>query len=63
MNEINQRKVFDYISKKKLITTLEKIKNIQGPIFLLIKISTSAERSIRVSWKPKTIRDRVTKSL
>ena len=32
-------------------------------IFLLIKISTSKERSKRVSWKPKTIRDRVTKSL
>ena len=32
-------------------------------IFLLIKISTSKERSKRVSWKPKTIRDKVTKSL
>jgi len=32
-------------------------------IFFLIKISTSKERSKRVSWKPKTIRDRVTKSL
>jgi len=56
-------KVFKIKTKEKLITTLEKIKNIQGPIFLLIKISTSAERSTRVSWKPKTIRDRVTKSL
>jgi len=32
-------------------------------IFLLIKISTSKERSKQVSWKPKTIRDKVTKSL
>jgi|TARA_B110000467_G_scaffold105176_1_gene95570 sulfopyruvate decarboxylase TPP-binding subunit len=35
----------------------------EGPIFLLIKISTSKERSKRVSWEPKTIRNRVMKSI
>ena len=56
-------KIFKIKSKSKLISVLIKIKNLQGPIFLLIKISTSKKRSRRVSWKPKTIRDRVIKSL
>lgn len=55
--------IFTIKSKTKLLSILEKIKNLQGPIFLLIKISTSKERSKRVSWKPKTIRDRIMKSL
>ena len=42
---------------------LQEIKKYPGPIFLLVKISTSKERSKRVSWDPKTIRDRVMKSL
>ena len=56
-------KIFIIKSKTKLLSVLSKIKNLQGPIFLLIKISTSNERSRRVSWEPKTIRDRVMKSL
>ncbi len=50
-------------SKSKLVSILKNIKKYQGPIFLLIKISKSKERSKRVSWKPKTIRDRVMNSL
>ena len=56
-------KIFVIKSKIKLFSILEQIKNLDGPIFLLIKISISKERSKRVSWKPKTIRDRVIKSL
>ena len=56
-------KIFVIKSKITLFSILKKIKNLNGPIFLLIKISTSKERSKRVSWKPKTIRDRVIKSL
>ena len=56
-------KIFKIKSKNNLISTLKIIKKFQGPIFLLIKISKSKERSKRVSWKPKTIRDRVMNSL
>ena len=56
-------KIFVIKSKITLFSILKKIKNLNGPIFLLIKISTSKERSKRISWKPKTIRDRVIKSL
>ena len=55
--------IFVVQSKTKLMSVLKNIKKLQGPIFLLVKISTSNERSIRVSWSPKTIRDRVMKSL
>lgn len=55
--------VFTIKTKEKLITILKKIKNEKGPIFLLIKISTSKERSKRVSWKTTTMRDRFMKSL
>lgn len=56
-------KIFVVKSKTKLHSILKEIKKLDGPIFLLIKISTSKERSKRVSWEPKTIRDRVIKSL
>lgn len=56
-------KVFKIKSKLELVKVLREIKNLQGPIFLLINISTSKVRSKRVSWKPKTIRDRVMRSL
>jgi sulfopyruvate decarboxylase subunit beta len=56
-------KIFKIKSKNSLISILQKIKKYPGPIFLLVKISTSKERSKRVSWDPKTIRDRVMKSL
>jgi sulfopyruvate decarboxylase subunit beta len=56
-------KIFVVQTKNKLISVLKDIKKSQGPIFLLIKISTSEERSKRVSWKPKTITNRVIKSL
>ena len=55
--------IFVVKSKTKLMSVLKNIKKLQGPIFLLVKISTSKERSKRVSWDPKTIRDRVMKSL
>ena len=56
-------KIFIIKSKTKLLSVLKKIKKLEGPIFLLIKVSTSNERSRRVSWKPKTIRNRIMKSL
>ena len=56
-------KIFKIKSKSKLISILKNIKKYQGPVFLLIKISKSKEKSKRVLWKPKTIRDRVMKSL
>ena len=56
-------KIFVVQSKTKLMSVLKELKNLQGPIFLLVKISVSNERSKRVSWTPKTIRDRVMKSL
>ena len=56
-------KIFVVQSKTKLVSVLKELKNLQGPIFLLVKISVSNERSKRVSWTPKTIRDRVMKSL
>jgi len=56
-------KIFVVQSKTKLVSVLKELKNLQGPIFLLVKISVSNERSKRVSWNPKTIRDRVMKSL
>jgi sulfopyruvate decarboxylase subunit beta len=56
-------KIFKIKSKNNLICKLKEIKKYQGPVFLLVKISTSKERSKRVSWTPKTIRDRVIKSL
>ena len=56
-------KIFVVQSKTKLMSILKELKNLQGPIFLLVKISVSNERSKRVSWTPKIIRDRVMKSL
>ena len=56
-------KIFTVKTKTKLLTVIKKIKNIDGPIFILIKISTSKERSIRVSWEPRDIRNRMMKSL
>ena len=56
-------KIFVIKSKTKLMTILKTIKNLQGPIFIIVKISKSKERSIRVSWEPKDIRDRIMKSL
>ncbi|KAF6246750.1 sulfopyruvate decarboxylase subunit beta [Nitrosopumilus sp. b3] len=61
-NSVNY-KIFVIKSKTRLISVLDQIKKQDGPIFLLIKISTSKERSKRVLWKPKTIRDRVVNSL
>ena len=55
--------VFVVQTKTKLISILKSIKKLEGPVFLLVKISTSKERSTRVSWTPKTIRNRVIKSL
>ena len=54
--------VFVVQTKTKLISILKSIKKLEGPVFLLVKISTSQERSTRVSWTPKTSRNRVIKS-
>lgn len=56
-------KIFKVKSESNLVSILKKIKKIQGPVFLLVKISISKERSKRVFWKPKDIRDRVMKSI
>jgi sulfopyruvate decarboxylase subunit beta len=56
-------KIFIIKSKIQLKSILKKIDTLEGPIFLLVKVSTSKERSKRVKWKPKTIRDRVMNSL
>ena len=56
-------KIFTAKSKIQLESVLKVIKAAHGPIFLLVKITTSKERSKRVSWKPKTIRDRMMNSL
>ena len=56
-------KVFNIKSESKLIKILKQIKNMSGPIFLLIKVSKSKERSSRVSWKPEIIRERFMGSL
>ena len=56
-------KTFTIKTRIQLQYVLSKIKKLEGPIFLLVKITTSKERSKRVSWKPKTIRDRVMESL
>ena len=56
-------KILKIGTKNNLHKILKDLKKLQGPIFLLIKISNSKERSKRVSWKPKTIRDRVMNSL
>ena len=55
--------IFEVKTKSKLQSVLKDIKKFKGPIFILVKISTSKERSERVSWDPKTIRDRVMKSM
>jgi thiamine pyrophosphate-dependent acetolactate synthase large subunit-like protein len=56
-------KIFVIKTKTKLMSILKDIKKLEGPVFVLIKISTSKERSKRVSWNPKSIRDRVMKSI
>jgi phosphonopyruvate decarboxylase/sulfopyruvate decarboxylase subunit beta len=61
-NSVNY-KIFVIKSKTKLISVLDQIKRLDEPIFLLIKVSTSKERSKRVSWKPKDIKDRVISSI
>ncbi|WP_148680008.1 thiamine pyrophosphate-dependent enzyme [Nitrosopumilus maritimus] len=61
--KIGNYTTFTAKSKNQLESMLKKIKRLNGPIFLLVKISTSKERSKRVIWKPKDIRDRVKKSL
>ena len=54
--------IFLVKSKPNLLAVLKTIKKHKGPVFLLVKISESNERSKRVSLKPKAIRDRVMKS-
>ena len=55
-------KTFKIKSKHNLLSILKTIKKYQGPVFLLVKISESNERSKRVSLKPKAIRDRIMRS-
>ena len=56
-------KVFRCNSKKNLDETFKKIKNISGPIIILMKISKSEKISKRVSLPPKKIKSRFMKSL
>ena len=56
-------KTFVIKSRVRLVSVLKNIKKNQGPIFLLVKITQSKERSNRITLKPRTIRDRVIKSL
>ena len=55
-------KVFRCNSKKDLDETFKKIKNISGPIIILMKISKSEKISKRVSLPPKKIKSRFMKS-
>jgi len=55
-------KVFRCNSKKNLDETFKKIKNILGPIIILMKISKSEKISKRVSLSPKKIKSRFMKS-
>mgnify|MGYP000713494723 FL=1 len=55
-------KVFRCNSKKNLDETFKKIKNILGPIIILMKISKSEKISKRVSLPPKKIKSRFMKS-
>ena len=55
-------KVFRCNSKKNLDETFKKIKNITGPIIILMKISKSEKISGRISLPPKKIKSRFMKS-
>ena len=55
-------KVFRCNSKKNLDETFKKIKNIAGPIIILMKISKSEKISGRVLLSPKKIKSRFMKS-
>jgi thiamine pyrophosphate-dependent acetolactate synthase large subunit-like protein len=55
-------KVFRCNSKKNLDETFKKIKNIAGPIIILMKISKSEKISGRISLPPKKIKSRFMKS-
>ena len=55
-------KVFRCNSKKNLDETFKKIKNMVGPIIILMKISKSEKISGRISLPPKKIKSRFMKS-
>ena len=55
--------VFRCSSKNSFDETFKKIKNISGPIIILMKISKSEKISKRVSLPPKKIKSRFMKSL
>ena len=50
---------FKVETERQLTDVLEKIRKISGPVFLLVKVSTSRQRSKRVSWEPREIKNRV----
>jgi len=56
-------KTFTVNSKKKLESVLKKIKGIDGPIFVLIKIEKSKYVSKRIEMEPKLIKTRFMKTL
>ena len=56
-------KVFKTNSKRKLELILNKIKNIEGPILILIKIDKSTYVSKRIDIKPTLIKTRFMKSV
>jgi thiamine pyrophosphate-dependent acetolactate synthase large subunit-like protein len=61
--KITNYRIFKIKTAIRLNSVLSQINNFSGPTFILIKISKSTEKSKRVSWTPKAIRDRFTKSL
>ena len=56
-------KVFQANTKDELEKKFKRIKNIPGPIFLLVKINKSSTVSKRVSIKPALIKNRFMNSL
>ena len=56
-------KTFRVGTKNELIKILEKTKKLTGPILILVKISKSKKKSIRVNIEPIKIKSRFMKSL
>lgn len=56
-------KTFSAGSRSSLHSVMRRIRRIQGPIFILVRISASQEKSRRISWTPRAIRDRFEASL
>lgn len=55
--------VFKTDSKIELVRVLKKIRNIAGPVMILVKVKKSNYVSKRITWNPIEIRDRFMDSL